>query len=410
MSNSIENAETKEKFENIVNLMIDKFRDNNSSNKFNYSTNIDVEGLFKIKQFDDFITITDGYHSELIIKCIEDLLVREIINRLTKEISSIDVLNNLYNEIESNTQQYTNEIINDLNTYVNSTLFHAFSAYDINYLSLKNLESNTCKGNIAICHNSIKNVELIVEFEEPKNTISLIPTEDDLKYLRKLIELTSENVFLIARYNNESLSILGLAKEKTINDLNLPYIQIRGKMNWILNAYGNTLTFSNGKYIIEDIPTTNSIVEELYKTMNIKECRDDLVSLLNKIKKHSHGALLIFTESTDPIVELCDNNRGIKIEKSSCLSINNDTIDTITDLCKIDGAIVFDKNCELVSIGTILDGKALTEGNRGRGSRYNSSVTFVEFYSKEYNPNKFCAVVISEDGYINLIKQTDSKG
>lgn len=86
-------------------------------------------------------------------------------------------------------------------------------------------------------------------------------------------------------------------------------------MNWILNAYGNTLTFSNGKYIIEDIPTTNSIVEELYKTMNIKECRDDLVSLLDKIKKHSHGALLIFTESTDPIVELCDNNRGIKIEK-----------------------------------------------------------------------------------------------
>lgn len=412
MSNNIKNTREKKQFEKIVSLLIDKFLDNNSTHKFDYSTNIDIKALFDMKNFEDFVNINDCYSSNFIIKNIEDLLVREIINRLTKDIiSNTVVLKNLYNDVKSNIQKYTTEIINALNIYVETTLFHSFSAYDINYLSLKNLESKTCKGNIAICHDRIENIELVVEFEKANNTISSTPNEEDLKYLRKLIELTNTNIdptnkdtFLIIQNNNDSLSVLGLAKKETVRNLNLPYIQINGKMNWDLNVYGSTLSFSNGKYTIKDMPATNSVVEELCNTMGIKNCHDDLISLLNRIKKYSHGALLIFTESTEQIKELCDYNRGIKIENSSFLSINKDTIDIITNLCSIDGAIVFNKNCELISIGTILDGKALTKGHRGRGSRYNSSITFVKFYSEKYKPNKFCAVVVSEDGYINLIK------
>ena len=69
----------------------------------------------------------------------------------------------------------------------------------------------------------------------------------------------------------------------------------------------------------------------------------------------------------------------------------------IRNVTAIDGAVLLDSKGICHSIGVILDGIANNKGKSERGARYNSAVRYVE-----NNKKKCVAVIISEDGMINL--------
>ena len=69
----------------------------------------------------------------------------------------------------------------------------------------------------------------------------------------------------------------------------------------------------------------------------------------------------------------------------------------VRNVTSIDGAILLDVTGTCYSIGVILDGMAMTNGNPERGSRYNSAVRYVEG-----NKGKCVAIIISEDGMVDL--------
>jgi DNA integrity scanning protein DisA with diadenylate cyclase activity len=67
----------------------------------------------------------------------------------------------------------------------------------------------------------------------------------------------------------------------------------------------------------------------------------------------------------------------------------------------IDGAVLIDPRGTCFAIGAILDGLATERGDSSRGSRYNSALRYVE--TARYPT---LAIVVSEDGYIDLLQST----
>ena len=57
-------------------------------------------------------------------------------------------------------------------------------------------------------------------------------------------------------------------------------------------------------------------------------------------------------------------------------------------------------------IGVILEGSATDQGDPSRGARYNSAIRYVETISKNPNYANCFAVVISEDGDVDMILQS----
>lgn len=76
-------------------------------------------------------------------------------------------------------------------------------------------------------------------------------------------------------------------------------------------------------------------------------------------------------------------------------------------LSSIDGAVLVDPAGTCHAAGVILDGVAVNgKGTRSRGARYNSAIRYVHAAPKE---SECLAVVISEDGTINLVPNLHKK-
>lgn len=77
------------------------------------------------------------------------------------------------------------------------------------------------------------------------------------------------------------------------------------------------------------------------------------------------------------------------------------TAEKVLSLTAIDGALLIAPSGVCHGVGAILDGQAVESWDPSRGSRYNSAVRYVS--TKRVQGHKCMAVVISEDGMVNLL-------
>jgi hypothetical protein len=116
---------------------------------------------------------------------------------------------------------------------------------------------------------------------------------------------------------------------------------------------------------------------------------DRLVALIRAAEEESHGTLLVITESAaSEAMRL--SSQGTPIAPCTL------TPELLRHVTPIDGAIILSPDGVCHGIATILDGRA-TEGDPGRGARFNSAVRYVEATSP------CLAVVVSEDGGIDFV-------
>ena len=117
---------------------------------------------------------------------------------------------------------------------------------------------------------------------------------------------------------------------------------------------------------------------------------DRLWKIVDIATLQKHGALLIISSEAE--------NESLRLQSQSTriepIMLNDSLIINVTS---IDGATLLDSKGICYSIGVILDGKATNKGKSERGARYNSAVRYVE-----NNKKKCVAVIISEDGMIDL--------
>lgn len=117
---------------------------------------------------------------------------------------------------------------------------------------------------------------------------------------------------------------------------------------------------------------------------------DKIQRIVNVAIKQKHGALLIISSDAEGEADRLEN-QSTKIKR---VELDDSLVRNVTS---IDGATLLDITGTCYSIGVILDGIATPKGSSERGSRYNSAVRYIE-----NNKGKCVAVIISEDGMVNL--------
>lgn len=320
---------------------------------------------------------------------------------------------NLYSTEYLDTDLIIQNINSKLDNWIVESCYKGLTIQDINELSNLSYESANCAGSIMLV-NDKQNISCDVSFYENEYNTSFEFSGKNLKFIRKLLEVTDDKLYLVLKHIHGKTWIpIGFSTECETHSY--PILSIKGKLHWEFLASHKKVLFSQGKYVICG-DKDNLLENELNKFKQVND-RIDLHSLkkligIIKDSKDIHGALFIFLDDfhKEKVDDLCKHKYGIKVNNIDdniiTLGTPSKGIEIISSLCKIDGALVFDKSGKLLSVSTILDGCVVNDGDIGRGSRFNSTKTFVEYYTtfKGHDNLKCYGLVISEDGYVNFIQ------
>jgi hypothetical protein len=289
-----------------------------------------------------------------------------------------------------------NEIIESLNE------FKGMAPYFETVTKISSLfyEKARCKGSIAVMMETTDNP--LVQFKTNTDIEGLRFTVEYSKQLRKLLETTRYGLSLLV----DGRIVYGIGEPAPIKS---KYVfNITGHLEWnvtdhVENHKGvQVLRYKHGNYYLHD-------AEEIRMWYVRSKINDPTVlrtveSLLDEkhMKAYEQGALLIITDQAVTEVErLCERKRGLQTKRINLAS----KFSKANALCTIDGSLFLDKSGDCHGIGIILDGEAIVDGTPARGSRYNSTKTYISRCVS--NGIEAYALILSSDGYLDIITSKD---
>lgn len=235
---------------------------------------------------------------------------------------------------------------------------------------------------------------------------------ENLRMIRKLLEISkSDKVYLYAEWKeiqdkgkkDKQLVISRLVRKKGKKEGDI-YIKFTGFMHWsVVLDNKEKLTYYHGRYRLNDSNRDTRYEKEIEELHGVD--RDMIKSLVKILKNQKHGTSVIISDFggnvKKTVDQLCELNRGIRVsdkirydkEKGGW---NKDVMLSITG---IDGALFMDLKGQCLALGMLVDGEAKIKGDVGRGARYNSIRNYVE----QKEQGIYVAIVISEDGMINVV-------
>lgn len=262
-----------------------------------------------------------------------------------------------------------------------------------------------------------KEKELSVQFAKP-----LILSPHNARTIRKYVELSNQSLRLIAESSKGY--ILGECMPEDLywsfvglndHDENiLATVRFEGKSSWRMlfekeSIYYNGSTYAFRHEYLEE-PDYVSQTLSFYQNLALitHENADKKAKIVNSIIKiasaQKHGTMIVVSPNANEETErLCKCGRGIKINpidfEQMIENQENEARVILYNLTKIDGAIFFDDKGVCYSIGTIVDGHACMNSNPGRGARFNSAYTYVN-YCNERNMDMDNAIIGSVRAYL----------
>lgn len=125
-----------------------------------------------------------------------------------------------------------------------------------------------------------------------------------------------------------------------------------------------------------------------------------LWGLAQAASEAAHGTMLVITDCAETeAIRL--GSQAFRVEPAQL------TETCIKQVTEIDGAVLVDPSGCCHAIGVILDGLATSEGDRSRGSRFNSAVRYLA--SAKAIGVRAAVLLVSEDGMINLLPNMPSR-
>lgn len=236
---------------------------------------------------------------------------------------------------------------------------------------------------------------------DPNLTISLSETQNstrtsgvsihDHKVVRKLLEAAGDLDLIVV--DGQVLGYGGHSRH-------FPSITFLKTGKWRLRSGGKDLMIVN--FGIPEVPKSRFDKLRLHNAIIRIGCppnrSDEFLEILEPaVEEITKGGLIVISG---------DASNAASDLQASCFRPEPFHInaDHITRLSRMDGAIILDFDLKCHAFGAILDGAATEGENPQRGSRYNSAVRYVQ--SRE---GKAVAVVISEDGYVDVIAYKEPK-
>ena len=292
------------------------------------------------------------------------------------------------------------------------------------------------------CYTARLNVELItalstIEYESKspqKERIAILPSiswmkkdgaiefdslervvleHSNLRALRKQLRTCGDGALAVWKDENDRVyKTVGIISGEIVK--NLPYFEFKKRAEWYFivpdleGIDGRRVRYTKG---IFTLPILN--LEKAYETklaaLNIKETqRRRIRCILGGIQECEHGAILIIGQAKmikTQASRLGSNKRGVLLKPKVSLIQKDEQLNksVLKQFASVNGAIFLDYNGNCYAFGVILDGVAKYPGNNSRGSRYNSTKTFLEWIRKKRNyKSAVLGVVKSEDGMVDL--------
>lgn len=259
----------------------------------------------------------------------------------------------------------------------------------IERLSWTPYESVEAQGDLALVRDGFDAEKYELQLIDP------IPMAQS-KSVRKLLSLTNSTSCLVVQQSEKmgGRRVIGLAASGTLPP-DAIRVLVRGRSDWEWSTNGRALVrFRNG---LPEIPVPDVDVLVLGKELMRRfpempmAVADRYASIGAKLAESDHGALLVVVENAESEAKRLERD-GMRINPK-LLNAN----DAERFAC-IDGATLCDSKGVCHAIGVILDGLAVADGDRGRGSRYNSSLRYVQSLDRPA-----AAMICSEDGGLTLV-------
>lgn len=258
-----------------------------------------------------------------------------------------------------------------------------------NRVSQAKYESEEVRGTILVAAKDHSDIELLVEIKEPFSV-------RDHRKTRKLLEQAGNDISVITN----AVNVLGLGRIKpTYNpvDESIFSINFIGLNCWDV-MHQNTVLMQM-RYGIpqfaQEIIDKNKFDADAKRIFGgISDLQlNNLYDLSIAITKLSHGAMLIISGNAEEEANRL-HNRAITLKP---FPLN---VELLPALSAIDGGILIDENGICHANGVILDGIVGNRGDSARGSRYNSAVTYQEYFEFK---KPTLIIVVSEDGMVDMI-------
>ncbi|MCU4722017.1 DNA integrity scanning protein DisA nucleotide-binding domain protein [Bacillus thuringiensis] len=275
-------------------------------------------------------------------------------------------------------------------TFLNSLLFQykgQSGLYEsFNLISSQYYEGAEANGGIIIGDKNTDALNQVIEFKEPINL-------SHHRAIRKLLEMTNEKTYLLA--DGEKVYGLGHIKEYDPALEEIFIIKFQKHFLWQLVHANQVLMEVEYRHprIPKDKINRESFADNFYRIFSnvtedeINTVWDTIVSASNQ----KHGTMVVITNKAKEEAE----RLGSQCLKIAPTYIDSEIMELVTS---IDGAVLIEPNGQCVALGVILDGISTNRGDSSRGARYNSALRYLETQT-----NECLIIVISEDGYINLI-------
>ena len=316
------------------------------------------------------------------------------------------LLRNSYEDINRNALMFLSSYTRNLDIYV------------IDAISCEKYEGGSTKCQLAIISDEIG----LTPFEE-KSRIPFVM--ENVRALRKQAEMGRDDMCLAISWDGQNMLTRGLIPLKKAF---CPIISIDQPMRWRFSLPSDSLQPMSGskrEFSVQFCRNTRSsfsfppLTEELERTFFQKLCQETfraqtdaelrtLLSVVSHLRQNAHkfhGTSILITANADAEAKrLCDmKHRGYRLA-TGAVAGTADLIPYLTHLSSIDGALVLAPDGSCAGFATILDGKAMSQGNPARGARYNSAQTYLDNVR-----GPALAIVISTDGSVDYLKKNRRK-
>lgn len=246
-------------------------------------------------------------------------------------------------------------------------------------------------GRIGILTEGVAEREAFIQFDLP-----VAVEKHNVRQIRKLLEMSDEHGSLLIMEQGE---IKGIYTPQTRYNGSGVLFGGNGKWHFFTDGNKPLISFEANSF---DLKAANhdNVEQQLQRvfcdSIDIHAIKD----ILKTAQRQKHGTTIIISDhAEEESVRLSSLNRAIKV------SAKLNKREAIKSVTAIDGAILLDPSGKCFAIGAILDGEAYKPGNSARGARYNSAVTYIDYWEKK--GYKAVAIIISVDDSINVYPEID---
>ena len=304
--------------------------------------------------------------------------------------------NNLSDKESAKQLIYTEAAANYLSEIVSIIYGNRNDLFYRNLLSLstKKYESAVTEGKKILLGEQISESNLL--FEDKINI------SENLRMARKALQLTNENTFIIC----DSIYFIGLHYKTKKNYDNSYFIEFKGYNSFslykglkekLIDVKAGMPSFPQKKTKeLEKIPAYLKSINPSLSETQIEKLKNTINSIA---RCQTHGAVVVIEDNA---VEEAERLKNISTKIKDPVTVKSNNGKKYRTFAEMDGAILLDFNAYCHSFGVILDGRHVQEeGNKERGSRYNSSLRYLRQNQKK---SKTLIIVMSEDGDIDILK------